>query len=75
MVHSSKYLILRDLKLFRSLDHQQIEQIAHQASYEKFSKGSYLFKTGDEVKSVYILNNGSVKSGIQTNEDKIFSGL
>lgn len=71
MVHSSKYLILKDLELFRSLSDLQIEQIAHQATYKKFSKGEFIYQTGDEVKYVYILNKGSVKSGINTGEDRI----
>jgi len=70
MVHSSKYLILRDLDLFQSLNNQQIEQIAHQAQYLRKKKGDFLFQAGDTVKSIFILNKGSVKSGVKTNMGK-----
>jgi len=71
MVHSSKYLILRDLLLFRSLSDQHIEQIAHQTSYERVKRGGYIYQSGDTVQSIYILNKGSVKSGIKTSEDRV----
>jgi len=71
MVYSSKFLILRDLELFRSLNDQQLEQIANQTTYHKFKKGEYIYRTGDEVNYVFILNKGSVKSGIETGGDKV----
>jgi len=50
MIHSSKYVILRELELFQ--------------------KGDFLFQSGDPVQSIFILNKGSVKSGVKTNLDK-----
>ena len=70
MVHSSKYMILRDLDLFKSLSDQQLEQIAHQAMYKRYKKGIYIFQPGDPVTDIYILNKGSLKSGVQTVENK-----
>ncbi len=70
MVHSSKYMILRDIDLFRSLSDQQLEQIAHQATYQRFKKGVYIFEPGDPVTDIYIVNKGSVKCGVQTIENK-----
>lgn len=70
MIHSSKYVILRELELFQSLTNQQIEQIAHQAEYLRIKKGDFLFQSGDPVQSIFILNKGSVKSGVKTNLDK-----
>jgi len=70
MNHSAKYLLLRDLELFNSLDRAQIEQVAFQASFQKFQKNDYLYKEGDDISFVYILRNGSVKSGVGTSEDK-----
>jgi len=71
MLHSSKFLILKDLDLFKSLDDNQIEQIANQATFEKFKKNSYLFDVGDPIKSVFIINKGSVKIGLNTSNDKV----
>ena len=71
MIHSSKFVILRDLELFKSLDDIQIEQIANQAVFEKFKKNSYIFNIGDTISNVYIVNKGSVKIGLNTSEDKV----
>ena len=70
MVHSSKYMILRDLDLFKSLSDQQLEQIAYQAEYKRFKKGQFIFQPGDAVTDIYILNKGSLKSGVKTVENK-----
>jgi len=71
MIHSSKYLILRDLDFFKSLDVRQIEQLANQSEYEKIKKTEYLFKSGDTLSFVYILIKGSVKVGMPTSNGKI----
>jgi len=70
MVHSSKFLILRELKLFRSLSDQQLEQIANQAIHRKFKKGDYIYRHGDPVSYIYILHSGSVKCGKETVNNK-----
>ena len=71
MLHSSKFLILRDLEIFKSLSDPQIEQLSNQVLYEKYNKGSYLFQVGDSVSNVYIINKGSVKVGLNTSNDKV----
>ena len=71
MLHSSKFLILRDIALFRSLNDIQIEQIANQATFEKFKKNSYIFDVGDPICGVYIINKGAVKIGLNTDQDKV----
>jgi len=70
MIHSSKFVILRDLDLFKTLNEQQIEQIASQAQFVKYKKQSYLFNVGDDISNVYIINKGSVKIGLNTSDDK-----
>ena len=71
MVHSSKFLILRELDLFRSLSDLQVEQIANQASFVKYNKGDYIYNDNDAITDIYILHSGSVKCGRQTGTDKI----
>ncbi|MBT8232068.1 MAG: Crp/Fnr family transcriptional regulator [Saprospiraceae bacterium] len=71
MLHSSKFLILRDFDVFKSLNDNQIEQLSNQVIYEKYKKGSYLFNVGDPMSNVYILVKGSVKVGLNTSNDKV----
>jgi len=71
MIHSSKFLVLRELELFRSLNDQQLEQIANQASFVKYDKGDYVYKNDEEITDIYILHKGSVKCGRQTVGDKV----
>ena len=69
-MQSAKYLVLKDLEVFRSLDKTQLDQIAFQSSFKKYGKGEFLFKPGDEISHVYIVRQGSVKSGIGVSDDK-----
>ena len=69
-MQSAKYFVLRELELFRSLDKTQIDQIAFHAEFKKYSKGEYLFQPGDEISDVYIVRQGSIKSGIGSTENK-----
>jgi len=71
MLHSSKFLILRDLKVFNSFSDSQIEQLSNQVLYEKCSKGNFLFKVGDAMSFVYIIHKGAVKVGMNTSNDKV----
>lgn len=71
MIHSSKFLVLRELDLFKSLSDIQLEQIANQASFVKYHKGDYIFKNDDEITDVYIMHKGSVKCGRQAGLDKV----
>lgn len=70
MHHSSKYLILRSIDIFSSLNDQQIEQLSNQSIHSKFNRGSYLFKIGDPVGYVFVLTKGTVKVGLDTSNDK-----
>jgi len=71
MIFSSKFLILRDYDLFKSLTDQQIEQIANQSTFEKFEKGSLIYQTGEDIKALYIVYKGSVKCGKESGNDKV----
>lgn len=71
MLQSSKFLMLRDLAVFKSLSDIQLEQLSNQVLFEKYSKGSYLFNVGDSVSHIYIVLKGAVKVGLNTTNDKI----
>lgn len=71
MIHSSKFLVLRELDLFRSLSDVQVDQIANQASFVKHKKGQYIFQEDDQVTSIYIIHSGKVKSGRRMDDDKV----
>lgn len=71
MLHSSKFLILRDLEIFKSLNDTQIEQLSNQALFEKCAKGNFLFQVGDSMSYIYIVHKGAVKVGMNTSNDKV----
>jgi len=68
-MHSSKFLLLRDIELFSSLTDQQLEQVTNQSSYTKYKKGEYLYNTGDEISHIYIVQKGSIKCGKETSDN------
>ena len=71
MIHSSKFLILRDLPFFRSLLDMQLEQVVTQAEFVKYKKGEMVYQEGDDISSVYIVHKGDIKSGRKSANDKI----
>jgi len=71
MVHSSKFLILRSLDIFKSFRDSQIEQLANQTNFHKIAKGLQIYNTGDEIANVYLLHKGSVKVGMVATDNKI----
>lgn len=71
MIHSAKYLILKDFEIFSKLDDRTIEQIAYQSDHKKVKKSKYLFESGQKVNSIYIVNKGSFKVGRVTDNDKV----
>jgi CRP-like cAMP-binding protein len=70
MNQSSKFLILRELPIFKALDDLQITQLCNQSGFQKAKKGSFLYNTGDPINYVYLIYNGSVKIGMHTTEDR-----
>ena len=71
MNHSSKYLILRDLELFKAIDDIQIEQLCNQSTFQKIKKGAFLYSVEDPINYVYLIHKGSFKIGMHTGQDKI----
>ncbi len=71
MIHSSKFLILREVPLFKNLSDQQLEQITTQARHIKIKKGKYVYKEGDKVDDIYIVCKGDIKCGRQITESKV----
>lgn len=71
MDYSAKYLTLRKLPLFEVLQDKQIEILSHQSQSEKYKKGEFIFSVGDQANYVYIITDGQVKVGLNTNSDKV----
>ncbi|MBT8189639.1 MAG: Crp/Fnr family transcriptional regulator [Bacteroidia bacterium] len=71
MNHSSKFLLLKEIELFNTLNDMQIEQLSNQSTLVKIGKGKHLFHSGDRLNHVYILIKGSIKVGRYTLNDKV----
>ncbi len=71
MIHSSKFLILREVPLFKNLSDQQLEQITTQARHVKIKKGKYVYKEGDAVDDIYIVCKGDIKCGRKISDSKV----
>ncbi len=66
MGNTSKYLAIRDLEIFNSLPKAQKENLIHHVTHVKVNKGDYVYHAGDAISNVYIVINGSVKTGLVT---------
>ena len=64
MEQAPKYLFIRELDLFKSLDDVYIQQISNQSSFESFKRGKFIFDVGDPLCFVYIIRKGSIKVGL-----------
>lgn len=71
MEQAPKYLFIRELDLFKSLDDSYIQQISNQSNFESFKRGKFIFDVGDPLSYVYIIRKGSIKVGLNTASEKI----
>ncbi len=71
MNQSSKYLILRDMPFFKSLEDRQIEQLSNQTEFKKYKKAQQLYTQGMQISSIYLIYKGSFKVGRYTSNDKV----
>ena len=70
MDQSSKLNIITESGVFDTLNPLQIEQLCNQSSFEKKTRGSFLFRVGDPVNYIYLIVKGTVKVGMNTSNDK-----
>jgi len=73
---SSKFMLLGDLDIFKSLNDKQIELLAQKTEMQKLGKGKPIYKADVKIDHVHILFKGSVKLGIQViGEREIIRGI
>lgn len=73
---SSKFIILRELEILKSLDHSQIENLASKMEIVKYKKGQAVYQADTSINHVYILYKGSIKLGVQVaGEREIIRGI
>jgi len=58
--------LLRQIRLLRGLNQEEIDTIAEMAGVWECPKGQYIFKEGDESDVLYILQNGEMAIVIST---------
>lgn len=73
---SSKFMLLRDLEIFKGLGNKEIEQLADKTELKKVGKAKPIYKENVKIDHVYILFKGSVKLGVQViGEREIIRGI
>ncbi len=73
---SSKFMLLRDLAIFKGLDNKEIEQLADKTELKKVGKGKSIYKEDVTIDTVYVIFKGTVKLGIQViGEREIIRGI
>ena len=70
MNHSSKFLMLKDIEILKSLSEDQINELAKRCTLEKVHKNSKIYSSGQTIDYVYLVNKGSVKLGMIAECDK-----
>jgi CRP/FNR family cyclic AMP-dependent transcriptional regulator len=58
-------MIVKEIELFKGIEHAVMNQIANICSEENYSKGVVLFKKGEKAESLYILEEGRVNLVIE----------
>lgn len=71
MNHSSKFLMLKDIDLLKTLSEEQINELAKKCTLEKVHKNTKIYDAGQSLDYVYLVNKGSIKLGIVAECDKI----
>lgn len=55
-------LCLHKVPIFSSLDHEDIIKVSKLIKHQEYKKGEFVFRTGDIVNSMVIINDGSAKA-------------
>lgn len=64
MNHSSKFLMLKDMEILKSLSEEQVNDLAMRCTMEKVSKNKNIYEADQHIDYVYLINKGSVKLGM-----------
>ncbi len=70
MLHASKFLLLKDLDLFKGFSDLHMDQIARQAQFKRYKRGTFIYENGAIKPKVYIVNKGVVMIGLVNDSDK-----
>ncbi|MBK9254728.1 MAG: Crp/Fnr family transcriptional regulator [Saprospiraceae bacterium] len=68
---SAKFMMLRGMKILKSLSDNEITLMASQCTYEKSSRNSYIYQSGSKPEYVYLIEKGSVKLGNYSTDGRI----
>jgi len=71
MNHSSKFLMLKDIEILKSLSEEQINELAKRCTMEKVHKNKKIYHSGSAIDYVYLVNKGSIKLGMIAECEKI----
>lgn len=76
MIVSSKFMLLKELKVLQSLENEEIDSLARVVDFHKMSKGMPIYQENGEIENIYILYKGVVKLGMKTvGEREIIRGI
>ena len=71
MNHSSKFLLLKEIEILKTLTDDQLNTLAKRSLMEKVYKDNYLYESGKHIDYVYLIQKGSVKVGMVAKCDKV----
>jgi len=58
-----KVSMLRNFELFSNLNDEELQDLARATEIKSVSKNRYIFRSGDDSNSLYVLINGTIKLG------------
>ncbi len=56
----SKFSVLRNCDMFRSLDDKQLREVEKMCSYEQFEAGTIICKQGNNEEKLFVVEHGAV---------------
>jgi small-conductance mechanosensitive channel/CRP-like cAMP-binding protein len=72
-IRQDVFVHLRSLTLFAPLSDEQIEELAHQARVERYTKGEVLVRQGDEGDSLFVVKSGRVQVDLQGEDGHVMT--
>jgi len=71
--------LIRNIRLFKELDEQELGKFLAIAQEKKFSKGAVIIEEGEEGKALYVVKNGTVSvfkrdGALESELVKLFAG-
>ncbi len=60
---SMKFLLIKELEIFSTLNHNQISELSTRCTIQSIKKDEVIYRNGDEIANVYVVQKGSIKLG------------